>query len=137
MSEWEDRYAVGIESIDKDHMELFAVINRVYKIIRMGGNTRWAVAEAIKYFKNYTVRHFRSEEEFMLSVNYSGYEHHKRIHDGMRDRIIPKLYSRLEYNEYSPESVEQFLSISEKWLSRHILGHDRDLVKWVDKAANF
>ena len=133
MPEWEERYAVGVESIDRAHQEMFAVISRVQRMIRIGGNVKWTVAEAIKYFKSYTIRHFEDEEAYMRSINYGGYENHKAIHSGMRERIIPRLFSHLENSKYSDEAVSQFLMVCEKWLSRHILGHDRDLVKWSEQ----
>ena len=129
--EWNERYALGIESIDAAHREIFSIVNRVHKAVKMGANAKWNVQQAIKYLKNYTIKHFEDEEIFMRSVNYNSYEYHKKVHDTMRDVIIPKLYSKLEASEYSDESIEYFLTICEKWLDKHILGHDLDLAKWL------
>lgn len=137
MFEWQECYEIGVPSIDKAHQELFSVINRVHKIIRLGGNVRWAVEEILKFFKNYALKHFEDEENYMLSIGYAHYERHKAIHDGMRQKILPRIYSELEYSEYSEESVKRFLLICEKWLQKHIIGHDRDLVKWTEEAVNF
>ena len=129
--EWNERYALGIESIDAAHREIFSIVNRVHKAVKMGANAKWTVQQAIKYLKTYTIKHFEDEEIFMRSVNYNSYEYHKKVHDTMRDVIIPKLYSKLEASEYSDESIEYFLAICEKWLDKHILGHDLDLAKWL------
>ena len=67
----------------------------------------------------------------MLLIGFKDYENHKIIHDGMRDKIIPRLYSYLEVSDYSDESVESFLTICEKWLHKHILGQDRELLKYA------
>lgn len=130
--EWDERFTLGITHIDEAHEEMFKVMNRVHRMIRIGGNIKWTVAEALKFFRSYAARHFEEEEEFMRSVNYTRYAEHKRVHDGMRDKILPSLYSLLEKTEYAPEAIEQFVGVCEKWLTKHILGHDRDLVTWVD-----
>lgn len=132
MIEWSDSYRVGIDRIDSMHEEMFNVFRRVRKIERMGGNMQWAVAEAVKYFISYARKHFEDEEDFMRGLGYTGYERHKAVHDAMRDKILPRIYSRLQASEYSDEAIEQFLSICEKWLARHILGHDMELVKWSE-----
>lgn len=131
--EWEERYALGVASIDDAHEEMFKVMNRVHRMLRIGGNIKWTVAEALKFFRSYATKHFEDEETFMRSVNYARYEEHKRVHDGMRDKILPRLYSLLEKSDYSPEAIEQFMGVCEKWLTKHILGHDRDLVAWVEE----
>lgn len=135
--EWNDNYEVGVESIDRAHQEMFSVIGRVKKMVRQGGNIKWAAMESIKFFKNYAIKHFEDEEKYMLAVGYSHYERHKAIHDGMRDKILPRIYSELEYSNYSEAAIARFLAICEKWLDKHIIGHDRDLVKWSDHAVNF
>lgn len=135
MHKWKENYAIGVDSIDRAHKELFSVLNRVDKMVWNSGNTQWAVTESIKYFKNYVVKHFADEEAYMLSVGYSKYRQHKAVHDGMRDIIIPKIYSDVERARYSDGAVITLLDICGKWLSRHILGQDRDLVKWTGKPV--
>ena len=130
MLEWHERYEVGVESIDAAHMEIFRVLNRLHKMVHVGGNTQWAGAEAIKYLRTYVVKHFEDEEAYMRSIDFRDYAAHKAIHDGMRDRIVPRLYSRMQHGNYSEDAIHQFLTVCEKWLTRHILGHDRELLKY-------
>ena len=135
MLDWHERYEVGVESIDTAHREIFRVINRLHKMVHTGGNTQWAAAEVVKYLRNYVVKHFEDEEAYMRSIDFREYEAHKAIHDGMRDRIVPRLYSRLENRKYSEDSVHQFLDICGKWMTKHILGHDRELLKYLEGDA--
>lgn len=130
---WEERFVLGIPAIDHAHEEMFKVINRVHRMIRIGGNVKWTVAEAIKFFRAYAIRHFEEEEAFMQAVNYIRFNEHKLVHDGMRDRILPRMHTQLEKSGYSSESVEQFMRICEKWLTKHIIGQDRDLVNWTEQ----
>ncbi|MDE7064359.1 MAG: bacteriohemerythrin [Desulfovibrionaceae bacterium] len=131
MPEWHERYRIGVESIDAAHQEIFSIINRLRKTLRMSGNVQWTAAETVKYLRSYTIKHFMDEEAYMQSIGFKDYEGHKVIHDGMRDTILPKLCSYLEASKYSEESVEQFCILCEKWLNKHILGHDREIGRYV------
>lgn len=139
MVTWQERFNIGVESIDNAHKELFRIANKLHKIVRTNdGNIKWTASQTIKYIQSYTVKHFQDEEAYMRSINFRDYEAHKAIHDSMRERIIPRLHARLEQENYSAESIEFFLDVLEKWLARHILGHDREIVQksLSDTAVN-
>ncbi len=130
MLTWQERFNIGVESIDNAHQELFRIINKLHNVVRTGGgNAKWTAAQTIKYVRSYTLKHFQDEETYMLSINFRDYEAHKAIHSTMREKIIPHLYSRMEREDYSDESIKFFLSVLEKWLTRHIIGHDREIVQ--------
>ena len=130
MLTWQERFNIGVESIDNAHQELFRIINKLHNVVRTGGgNAKWTAAQTIKYVRSYTLKHFQDEETYMLSINFRDYEAHKAIHATMREKIIPHLYSRMEREDYSDESIKFFLSVLEKWLTRHIIGHDREIVQ--------
>ncbi len=135
MPEWSEKYAIGVESVDREHEGLFSVISKIEEAVRVNKNTAWTAEQAILYLQRYVVRHFEDEEALMRSVGYDGYERHKGIHDGMRERVLPRLQQRLAADGYTPETVEQLLRICKKWLARHILGHDLEIAKWVPKKA--
>lgn len=128
MLEWKEEFCIGVESIDHAHETLFTVVNKVYKIIKESGDIEWAASQAIKYFESYTLKHFSEEEEYMLSIEYKDYERHKKIHDGMRDLIIPALNKKLEDANYSIEAIREFLDICTKWLRKHILEQDKAIM---------
>ena len=56
MLEWNERYSVGVESIDEAHKEIFSIVNRLRKAMRTGGNSKWTASEAIKYLKSYRMK---------------------------------------------------------------------------------
>lgn len=127
---WQERFNIGVESIDSAHQELFRIINKLHKIAQRGGdNAKWTASQAIKYVHSYALKHFQDEEAYMVSINFRDYEAHKAIHTTMREKIIPRLYSHLEQENYSVASIELFLKVFEKWLIKHIVGHDRELIQ--------
>lgn len=121
---WQDRFNIGVNIIDMEHKKLFGIINRIFTSINQDSNSEWACQEGIKYFKNHAIKHFSDEEEYMQSINYSGYEMHKRIHDNFREKTLPALEKELEQKNFSEESVEHFMGVCVGWLLGHTMIED-------------
>ncbi len=130
MLQWQERFCIGVESIDKAHQELFRIINKLHSIMGIeNSNRKWTAVEALKYVRNYTLKHFDDEEAYMRSIGFKGYEAHKAIHTNMREKVIPHLEAHLAREDYSVQSIGLFLTVFEKWLTQHIVGHDRDIMQ--------
>ena len=123
--QWHDRFNIGVESVDKAHQRLFSIVNKMVNYDEEDEKGRqWVCAEGIKYFKNYTLRHFADEEAYMQSINYSGYAVHKRVHDDLKEKTLPALEKDMVESDYSVESVQHFLGICIGWLTGHIMLED-------------
>lgn len=134
--EWNERFNIGVEVVDKAHRRLFSIVHKLMDLSEDEKKSRWACAEGIKFFKSYTVKHFAEEEEYMRSINYSGFEMHKQLHDVMRDKTIPALEEDLEESDYSKEAMQHFLGISLGWLTGHIIIEDRAITGRVPRRWN-
>ncbi|MDE6733814.1 MAG: hemerythrin family protein [Oscillospiraceae bacterium] len=124
--EWKDEYNIGVESIDGAHRQLFRIVSRIINNFESNDfeKNKATCIEAIKYLKNYSIQHFADEEKYMLANGYRGYQLHKRVHDNMRNVVIPALEKEMELKSYSKESMENFLGVCAGWLSAHILIDD-------------
>lgn len=127
---WDSRYNLGIEEIDREHQRLFAIIRKIVGLIENGeeGKAQHACREGVKFLKNYTLIHFAHEEGFMNSLNYGGYERHKRIHDDLKKNVLPAMEEELEKHQYDAETVRHFLGICTAWLTVHIKVEDQAIV---------
>ncbi|MCM1123404.1 MAG: bacteriohemerythrin [Eubacterium sp.] len=138
---WNDRFNIGVESIDKAHQRLFSIVGKLVALNEDEAKQQHACREGIKYFKSYTLKHFADEEAYMQSIHYAGYAMHKSLHDNLRDKTLPALEAELEAQDYSVESVQHFLGICIGWLNGHIMIEDRAITgknanKWVHKASD-
>ncbi len=124
-TEWNERFNIGVESIDHAHQKLFSIVRKLISFSKDKNNEQWACAEGIKYFKSYAIEHFSDEEAYMRSIGYKGYEIHKRLHDDMRFKTLPALEKNLKESNYSQESIQHFLGICLGWLTAHIIIEDR------------
>ena len=124
---WKDEYNVGCDYVDKAHQKLFSVLRKVEALLEQNdyNKNRFACVETIKFLYDYTKTHFAQEEAFMRETGYSGYEMHKKLHDNLRDVTVPALDTDLRQNDYSKESVAQFIGVFTGWLAGHILVEDK------------
>ena len=133
---WNDRFNVGVESIDSAHRKLFSIVGKLIALNEDEAKQQHACREGIKYFKSYTMKHFADEEAYMQSIGYPGLAVHKSLHDSLRDKTLPALEAEMEAQDYSTEAVGHFLGICVGWLNGHIIVEDRAITgknpqKWV------
>ncbi len=138
---WNERLNIGVESIDKAHQRLFSIVNKLILLNEDTAKQQHACEEGIKYFKNYTLKHFAEEEAYMRYIDYANYSIHKSLHDDMRDNTLPALERELNAQNYSVESVQHFLGIFIGWLNGHIMVEDRAITgkvsnKWVHQPSD-
>lgn len=122
---WQDRFNIGVDLIDKEHKKLFRIINRLFALMDQEEKNPWLCQEVIKYFKDHAMKHFSEEEVYMASIDYKGFETHKRIHDDFRKKTLPALEKELAQTRYSADAVNHFLGVCAGWLIGHTLTEDR------------
>lgn len=132
---WQDRFNIGVEVIDKEHKKLFSIMNKLLAFTEEESKSQWVCEEGIKYFKGHAMKHFTEEEVYMASINYKGFETHRRIHDNFRKKTLPELEKELKQTRYAPDSVKHFLGVCAGWLIGHTLTEDhaitgKTLSKW-------
>ncbi len=138
---WNDKFCIGVDEIDQAHQKLFSMMRKLVNLIEDSKSAEWACREGIKFFKNYVIYHFESEENYMRSIKYDGYDAHKRLHDNMKYNTIPALEQELEKSRYSLEAIQHFLGICLGWLNGHIMIEDRAITgivskKWVSSPGD-
>lgn len=126
---WQERYNIGVEVIDKEHKKLFSVLKKLFDFGKQDEKSQWVCQEAVKYFRDHALKHFAEEEAYMLSINYAGFEMHRRIHKNFRERTLPTLERELELTGYSADAVSHFLGVCAGWLIGHTLIEDHAIVE--------
>lgn len=125
---WNNRYDIGVDIIDKEHKKLFRILNKLFDFGQQAEKSQWVCQEAVKYFKDHALKHFQDEEQYMASIDYAGFQLHKRIHENFRKITLPSLEKELELSDYSENSVEHFLGVCAGWLIGHTLTEDQAIV---------
>ena len=84
--EWRDSFRVGVPSVDHEHEELIALINRLHaQLSAEGANAD--VSEMLGEIYGGISSHFALEERLMREHRYFEYEAHKAEHERLLDEI--------------------------------------------------
>ena len=59
--QWDDRFNTGVSLMDKQHRRLVELINKLFHCMQNGGNKE-TTNQVVDELVNYTVTHFRAEE---------------------------------------------------------------------------
>lgn len=125
---WEDKYALGVESIDEQHKELFEIANRIYDLLKNDLITDKydPIVEIIEELKNYTIYHFEAEEEYMKNIGYKKLLSQKVAHNDFLEKMESIDLDQIDngHNEY----LLGILDFVCEWLVGHIIKEDKLIV---------
>ncbi len=124
-----DKYSVGVGSIDSQHSVLFRLINDLYEAMRTGQAQKLTGA-LLEKLVDYTQTHFAAEEKMMAAANYPGLADHQAKH---RDLIrqVGEFVSRFERGEIALNL--DLMSFLRDWLTNHIQKVDREYGPWLNE----
>ncbi|WP_321368706.1 bacteriohemerythrin [uncultured Desulfuromusa sp.] len=120
--QWKDEYNTGVALMDKQHRRLVELINQLFQCMKDGGD-RMMLAEIVDELVNYTVTHFRAEEDVMRKHNYPDLEAHQQIHKNFVDKVGVYAGKLKAGERLPPADIYNFLK---DWLISHIEKQDRD-----------
>ncbi|MDO8860473.1 hemerythrin family protein [Haliea sp. E1-2-M8] len=104
---------------DAQHQVLFEILDLIAQPD--------AGAEVLRQLHDYSENHFAMEEHYMLAMDYPRTTDHIRSHDQFREEISSLLSLQVDDPEFRAV-VSTFLT---EWLTRHVLGIDKDLEAFI------
>lgn len=84
---WKPFYSVGEPSLDSDHKHIIGILNELIEAVDRGSDQR-IVKSVLDRLVQYTITHFKHEEEVMQEHGYPDLPQHKALHDRIRKRTI-------------------------------------------------
>jgi hemerythrin-like metal-binding protein len=121
--EWDESCKTGNSEIDSDHKRLVDLINDLYEAMQdgCGGALLLPIFSALK---DYTLTHFKREEELMVACHAPDQERHLSEHRMMIDKLAD-----LEQRHRGGEAAIslQTLTFLRDWLKNHICVIDQKL----------
>jgi len=125
MVHWKEEYVIGVELIDEQHKKLIEIANKVYELLKNDFLTDKydRIVEVIEELANYTVFHFKSEEEYMLSIGYKKLLSHKVEHDEFIEKI--NSFDLSQIDESQEKHLIDILNFIITWIDEHIIRKDK------------
>lgn len=129
MYEMKEEYKIGVENIDNQHKKLFELADKAYMLLKddFSVDKYDKIVHLLSELKEYTIFHFKSEEEYMESINYKRLFTQKIEHDNFIKALENIDYNALDSEQ--DESLVKILNFLNDWLVEHILKTDKLIVE--------
>jgi hemerythrin-like metal-binding protein len=124
---WDERYSVGVKTIDEEHKVLFGILNELYDAMKKG-QANSVAGHLLNKLADYTRRHFASEEARMAASGYAGLPEHHNKHRDLIQRV-EEYIARFERGDIML-SVDLFNFLRD-WLTTHIQRTDKEYGPWL------
>ena len=130
MVEWDDKYKLGVEEIDKQHKKLFDLAEEIYNLLKSNlfVDKYNKIIDLINELRDYTAFHFSEEEKYMESIKYKKLFTHKIEHLKFIDTVTKIDLDKIDENQDA--YILELLDFVTDWIDNHILNTD---LKIVDK----
>ena len=128
LMEWSEQLATNHAQIDEQHQALIACINRVHEASAQG-HGREEVRGTLMFLTNYTLQHFKMEENLMDAAGYPEAERHKYLHHQLVVRLSELMRT---FVALGPKALtDSTMDFMAGWLGEHILGEDMRLAAFL------
>lgn len=135
VQEWEAKkaylfrpeYLTGIESVDRQHEELFRIIGEVHSLAKdeFLADKYDEIVHLLEELRDYTRFHFQHEEEYMESIGYAGLPAQKKAHEAFVERLEEMDLEQAD--DHQQETLGELLEFLTEWLINHILYADKKI----------
>ena len=115
---------IGVEEIDKEHQELFRIVNDVEELLAndVKDDKYEAIVKLLKELQAYSEYHFRHEEEYMKEIRHPELELQKKQHAAFTAKMSE--LDAIVNNRQQQELLDELMQYLVTWLFRHIIGSD-------------
>ncbi len=117
---WSDEYSVGVIEIDDQHKKLFEMIDDFYDAMR--ADNKKALEDLLNSLAEYTMYHFRTEENYFDKFRYADSEKHKKEHQVFVDKVLDVKSSMQSGKFVISVDVTNFIK---KWILDHVAVTDK------------
>lgn len=124
MFEWDEKYSVGIQSIDSQHKEIFRHLSKLLEAMKQGQASD-VITPIILELERYAALHFQKEEFFFQRFNFLGAAEHIKEHQRFKEKVA-SLKDDLKSGKITLSF--ELLNFLKDWIDHHILIIDKQYV---------
>lgn len=120
-----DDCLIGVEEIDKEHRELFRIINETQELLdnQILNDKYDRIMEMVERLDQYAEEHFKHEEAYMESIRHPELSLQKQQHIFFCDKIH-SITNSFSSDHAQQDMLEDLLRYLVTWLYRHIISSD-------------
>jgi hemerythrin len=128
---WSNEYSVNIKEIDEQHKVLISLINELHDKMKVG-KAKEVLGDILDKLIDYTVYHFKHEENLFASNGYPDSNIHKTVHVGLVQQV-----KEIKKNFEGGKVVlsMEVMNFLKGWLGNHILGTDKKYSSYLNSKG--
>jgi hemerythrin-like metal-binding protein len=119
---WDESLETGHTLIDEQHKQLFVALVNLIEASKQGSG-KDEIYKTLDFLCEYTVMHFKTEEDLQIEYGYPDYSLHKQSHDEFKTTVSNLIYT-LQQKGPKKELVDMVVQTVADWLFTHIKGND-------------
>jgi len=123
---WKKELTVNNKQVDKEHKVLFEIYNDLVSMIELNKG-REEFARILSKMTDYSLYHFKREEEYMRKISYPKITNHQKFHRAYSYKIA--MYNVKLMSNAPPDPYELLKYLSNWWLN-HITTSDLDYERY-------
>jgi hemerythrin-like metal-binding protein len=117
---WDEKYSVGIQSIDDQHKEIFRILDQLFLELK-SGKAQQSILQTINELQIYASSHFHKEEYFFREFNFAESAEHIIEHQQFTEKIAALKADAKAGKLGSSFELLHYLKV---WINHHILEVD-------------
>ena len=116
----------GIETIDDEHRNLFALLSKAYVLACTEYHSDYyqELKNILEELDDYAETHFAHEEEYMMQIRDPELIRQRSQHAFFRDKVREYEFVNIDNEEEQQRVLTELVRFLAKWLYRHILSSD-------------
>ncbi|WP_051302944.1 bacteriohemerythrin [Psychromonas aquimarina] len=126
---WDEEYNIGIALIDEQHKKLMAVVNELINAVNEDLKNE-VILSCFDKLYDYTIYHFKSEEQYFFSLDKADTELHKLQHKHFIEQL-DNVKQSLKTDDVSNELLWYLTD----WLLIHIQHDDKKFLNKYPKNS--
>jgi len=127
--EWQEYLSVGVEEIDRQHMQLFDKYN-TFITAYYEGQANEEVIQLLGFLEEYVAIHFADEESLQQRIGFPDLEKHREQHRVLT-RKVAGLKERIANKGPDPHLITEAGLMMTGWLIEHISVMDRAIGRFM------
>jgi len=126
MFKFTDDCIIGIETIDDEHRNLFALLSKAHGLLDTDyrSDHYQELKSILEELDQYAEQHFSHEEEYMMKIRDPELIRQRTQHDFFREKIREYEFVNIDDEEEQQRVLGELVRFLAKWLYRHILSSD-------------
>lgn len=124
--EFTDDCITGIDTIDDEHRNLFALLSKAYILASTDYHSDYyqELKNIIEELDQYAETHFAHEEAYMMQIRDPELIRQRAQHDFFRDKVREFEFVNIDDEREQQNVLTGLVKFLAKWLYRHILSSD-------------